>query len=151
RPHRHAHRRRAGGRARRPRRSRPARAAARAHAVGAPAERPMIEFLGAVAGWFADAATWSGRNGIPIRLWEHLWISGLALGAAAAIGLPLGLVIGHTGRGATLVVAIANIGRAVPSLGLMGLAFLALLPLGLGVGPVPGIIALAALGIPPIV
>ncbi|MDQ2689555.1 MAG: ABC transporter permease [Chloroflexota bacterium] len=111
----------------------------------------MIEFLTAVAAWFADPATWSGRDGIPIRLWEHLWISGVALAASLGIGLPVGLAIGHTGRGATAVVALANIGRAVPSLGLLGLAFLALLPLGLGVGPVPGILALAALGIPPIV
>lgn len=111
----------------------------------------MIEFLGELAAWFADPATWSGRDGIPVRLWEHLWISGVSLAAAIGIGLPLGLLIGHTGRGATAVVAIANIGRAVPSLGLLGLAFLALLPLGLGVGPLPGIIALTLLGIPPIV
>ena len=111
----------------------------------------MIEFLGEVASWFADPATWSGRDGIPVRLWEHLWISGVSLAAAIGIGLPLGLAIGHTGRGAGAVVAIANIGRAVPSLGLMGLAFILLLPLGLGVGPLPTIIALTALGIPPIV
>jgi osmoprotectant transport system permease protein len=111
----------------------------------------MIEFLGEVAAWFADPGTWSGRDGIPVRLWEHLWISGVSLGAAIAIGLPLGLAIGHTGRGAGAVVAIANIGRAVPSLGLMGLAFILLLPFGLGVGPLPTIIALTALGIPPIV
>jgi osmoprotectant transport system permease protein len=111
----------------------------------------MIEFLGEVAAWFADPATWSGRDGIPVRLWEHLWISGVSLAAAIGIGLPLGLAIGHTGRGASAVVAIANIGRAVPSLGLMGLAFILLLPFGLGVGPLPTIIALTALGIPPIV
>ena len=111
----------------------------------------MIEFLGEVAAWFASPATWSGRDGIPVRLWEHLWISGVSLAAAIGIGLPLGLVIGHTGKGARAVVAIANIGRAVPSLGLMGLAFIVLLPFGLGVGPLPTIIALTALGIPPIV
>jgi osmoprotectant transport system permease protein len=111
----------------------------------------MIEFLGEVAAWFVDPGTWSGRDGIPVRLWEHLWISGASLAGSIAIGLPLGLAIGHTGRGAGAVVAIANIGRAVPSLGLMGLAFLLLLPLGLGVGPLPTIVALVALGIPPIV
>lgn len=111
----------------------------------------MIEFLGAVGAWFADPATWSGGNGIPTRLFEHLWISGAALTGSLVIGLPLGLAIGHTGRGATAVVAIANIGRAVPSLGLLGIAFLLLLPLGLGVGPLPGVFALTALGIPPIV
>jgi osmoprotectant transport system permease protein len=111
----------------------------------------MMEFLGEVAAWFADPSTWSGRDGIPVRLWEHVWISGVSLAAAIGIGLPLGLAIGHTGKGARAVVAIANIGRAVPSLGLMGLAFILLLPLGLGVGPLPTIIALTALGIPPIV
>ena len=111
----------------------------------------LMEFLGDVAAWFADPATWSGRDGIPVRLWEHLWISGVSLFGSILIGLPLGLAVGHTGRGAGAVVAIANMGRAVPSLGLMGLAFLLLLPLGLGVGPLPTIGALIALGIPPIV
>ena len=111
----------------------------------------MIEFLGEVAAWFADPATWTGRDGIPIRLFQHVWISGISLAASIGIGLPVGLAIGHTGRGASAVVAIANIGRAVPSLGLLGLAFLLLLPLGLGVGPLPGILALTALGIPPII
>ena len=49
------------------------------------------------------------------------------------------------------MIAIANIGRAVPSLGLMGLAFILLLPVGLGIGPLPAILALVALGVPPIV
>jgi osmoprotectant transport system permease protein len=119
--------------------------------VGATASRAVIEFLGSVAAWFTDPATWSGRDGIPVRLLEHLWVSGAALLASLLIGLPLGLVIGHTNRGATAVVAIANIGRAIPSLGLLGLAFLLLLPFGLGVGPLPGILALTALAVPPIV
>ncbi len=119
--------------------------------MGATAGGHLMEFVGEVAAWFASPATWSGRDGIPIRLFEHLWISAVSLGAAIAIGLPLGLLVGHTGRGATAVVAIANIGRAVPSLGLLGIAFILLLPLGLGVGPLPGIIALTLLGIPPIV
>ena len=111
----------------------------------------MIEFFGAVAAWLTDPATWSGSGGLAVRLWEHLWISGVSLVAAVAIGLPIGLAIGHTGRGVGAVVAVANIGRAVPSLGLLGIAFLLLLPVGLGVGPVPGILALVALGVPPII
>lgn len=110
-----------------------------------------MEFIGEVIGWFADPSNWTGRSGILVRTWEHLWISTAALAASLLIGLPLGLFIGHTGRWATSVVAIANIGRAVPSLGFIGLAFLALLPFGLGVGPLPAVVALTALGIPPIV
>lgn len=111
----------------------------------------MIEFLGEVAAWFADPATWSGRDGIPNRLFEHLWISAASLAASAGIGLPLGLFIGHTGRWAGAIVAVSNIGRAVPSLGFMGIAFILLLPLGLGVGPIPVVVALVGLGLPPIV
>lgn len=113
--------------------------------------RPEVEFLADVVAWFADPGTWTGRNGLPARGWEHLWISGVGLAAGVVVALPLGLLIGHTGRGAGLVVSIANIGRAVPSLGLMGLVFLLLLPLGLALGPLPAIVALAALAIPPIV
>lgn len=110
-----------------------------------------MEFLSEVAVWVADPGTWSGSNGIPVRLWEHIWLSALALGIGTLIALPLGMLIGHTGRGAIAVVSIANIGRAVPSLGLLGIAFILLLPFGLGIGIVPSLIALAALAIPPIV
>jgi osmoprotectant transport system permease protein len=122
-----------------------------AHAVGPQPGGRMTEFLADVGAWLFDPATWSGANGLLERLWEHLWISGVSLATAVVIGLPIGLAIGHTGRGAGGVVAIANIGRAIPSLGLLGLAFLLLLPVGLGVGPVPGILALTLLGIPPII
>lgn len=110
-----------------------------------------MEFLGEVVAWFADGSNWTGRSGILTRTAEHLWISAAALIAGTAIALPAGLFIGHTGRWATSVVAVANVGRAVPSLGFIGLAFLALLPFGLGVGPLPAVVALTALGIPPIV
>jgi osmoprotectant transport system permease protein len=111
----------------------------------------MIEFFGQVGAWFADPATWTGPNGIPSRLGEHLLVSVAALVACIAIALPLGLFIGHTGKGARWVVGISNIGRAVPSLGLMGIAFLVLLPYGVAIGPLPAIVALTLLGIPPIV
>lgn len=110
-----------------------------------------MDFLAEVAAWFADPATWSGRDGIPARLFEHVWISVASLTLGVAIALPLGLAIGHTGRGARAVVSLANIGRAIPSLGLLGLAFILLLPFGLGLGPLPAILALTALAIPPIV
>ena len=110
-----------------------------------------MDFLGEVVAWFADPATWSGRDGIPQRLFEHCLDLGGITRTGARDCAALGLAIGHTGRGATIVVATANIGRAVPSLGLLGLAFLALLPFGLGLGALPAILALTALAIPPVV
>jgi len=110
-----------------------------------------MEFFGQVIAWFADPATWSGRNGIPIRLWEHVSLSAASLAVGTLIALPVGLVIGHTGRGVVLAVSIANIGRAIPSLGLLGIVFPLGLALGLGLGFWPSLIALVALAIPPIV
>jgi len=112
-----------------------------------------VEFLGKVVAWFTAPASWSGNDTIPLRLWEHVSLSAVSLALAALIALPLGLYIGHTDRGSRLVVAIANIGRAVPSLGWLGIA----LPFTLalfhadGLGFLPACIALVALGIPPIV
>jgi len=113
-----------------------------------------MELFGEGLAWLADPANWTDeRNGILLRLWEHVSLSAVALVVAVSIGLPLGLWIGHTGRGAAVVIAIANIGRAVPSVGWLGIVFpftLALLGRN-GLGFAPSLIALAALGIPPIV
>lgn len=110
-----------------------------------------MEFLGEVVAWFANPETWSGRNGIPIRLWEHVSLAAAALAVGTLIALPLGLLIGHTGRGAVAMVSIANIGRAIPSLGWFGIVFVPALNLGLGLGFWPSVIALVPLAIPPIV
>jgi osmoprotectant transport system permease protein len=112
-----------------------------------------MDFLGQVWAWYTDPANWSGRNGIPLHLWEHVSLSAASLLAAVAVALPLGLYIGHTGRGARAVVAITNIGRAVPSLGWLGIAYP--ISTGLfhraGIGFLPAFIGLVALAIPPIV
>ncbi|GAA4073491.1 ABC transporter permease [Nonomuraea soli] len=96
--------------------------------------------------FFTDPANWSGSNAIPVRLLEHLEFSVIALLLAALIGVPLGLLIGHTGRGGVLVVVSANVARALPTLGL-----LVLLVLLFGTASVwPVLIPLIALAVPPI-
>ena len=113
-----------------------------------------MELFGEAIAWLTTAENWTDpRNGILLRLWEHLSLSVVALVAATVIALPIGLWIGHTGRGAGGVIAVANIGRAVPSVGWLGIVFpITLLALGrAGIGFVPAVIALTALGIPPIV
>lgn len=69
--------------------------------------------------WLRDPIHWSGSTGIPTRLAEHLGYSVSALIIAALIGIPLGLYIGHTGRGTYVVAGVANAFRAIPSLGLV--------------------------------
>jgi osmoprotectant transport system permease protein len=108
--------------------------------------------------FFLDPANWAGQAGIPNRLLEHLDISGVAIAVATLVGLPLGLYIGHTGRGANLAINLANIGRAVPSLAILVMVLpvtLALAPvLGypppLGLNPLPILISMTLLAIPPI-
>jgi osmoprotectant transport system permease protein len=86
-----------------------------------------------------------GLDQVAGLLWTQIWISVLALGAAVAIALPVGLWFGHRGRGELLAVAIGNAGRAIPELGLI-----ALMVAFVGVGVLNVTIALMILGIPPI-
>jgi osmoprotectant transport system permease protein len=99
-----------------------------------------------VIAWLTDPAQWSGPDGIPVRTLQHLWYSVLATVIAAAIALPIGVYIGHTGRGAVFAVNLTNLGRAIPSLGIIILMFTVF---GFGIAPV--LITLFALAIPPIV
>jgi osmoprotectant transport system permease protein len=99
-----------------------------------------------VIAWLTDPAQWSGPDGIPVRTLQHLWYSVLATVIAAAISLPIGVYIGHTGRGAVFAVNLTNLGRAIPSLGIIILMFTIF---GFGIAPV--LITLFALAIPPIV
>lgn len=95
--------------------------------------------------WLTAGAHWQGEQGIPTRLLQHVGLSVLVVLLAAAVALPLGLWLGHRGRGATAVVAVANVGRAVPSFGLIVLGVVAF---GIGAGPV--VVALVVLAVPPI-
>jgi osmoprotectant transport system permease protein len=65
-----------------------------------------------------------------------------SVGIAAAIAIPLGIFIGHTGRGSFLVIGVSNAARAIPTLGLL---VLVVLLLGTGVGPIIGVLAVLAL------
>ena len=87
-----------------------------------------------------------GSHNLPL-LWEHLKLCGAAMGLALLISLPLGLILGHTGKGSFLAISTSNVGRAVPSVALIALfiAFLPSSPEFLNVT-----LALTLLAIPPI-
>ena len=70
-------------------------------------------------GWITDPAVWSGPSGIPARLLEHVILSGVAVTIAALVALPLAMYIGHRRRFELAVVSIANLGRSIPSFGLI--------------------------------
>ena len=96
--------------------------------------------------YLTDSYNWSGNEGIWARIVEHVWYTFAALGLAAVVALPIGLRIGHTRRGAFLAINLGNAARALPSLGLLMIAVL----LTNDIGFLPVLIALVALGIPPI-
>lgn len=105
--------------------------------------------LGDAIEWFSDPARWSGDFGIPARLLEHVQLSALSMGAAALIALPLGVYIGHARRFEFVTITAANLGRAIPSFGILALALPVTIELGLGLGFWPAFVALWFLAIPP--
>lgn len=105
-----------------------------------------MTFLGQVIQWFLDGAHWQGDGGVPNRLFEHVSMSGASLLAAALIALPIGITLGHFGRGGNLAINVSNVGRAVPSFAILVFAVQLV-----GIGALPAFVALVALGIPPMV
>jgi osmoprotectant transport system permease protein len=100
--------------------------------------------------WLLDPANWQGQGGVGTRLWEHLYVSALSTVLAAALALPPALWLGHLGRGGALASAVANLGRAVPTLAVLVLLALAPAPLGIGNPVTITVVALVLFGIPPI-
>ena len=103
----------------------------------------MSIFLEALS-WLTTPANWLGGSGILTRSAEHLGLTLLIVVLAALVALPLGTVIGHTGRGRWLVSA-TGAARAIPTLGVLTLACL-----WLGIGLAAPTLALLVLAVPPL-
>jgi osmoprotectant transport system permease protein len=95
--------------------------------------------------FLTTASNWSGANGIGDRLVVHLWVSLAAVVAAGVIAIPLGVLVGGRERGQVAATAVANLGRAIPSLAVLAFVVAA----GWGIGFVPTFIAMFALAVPP--
>ena len=76
---------------------------------------------------------------------NHMLLSVLAVAIACAVALPLGLWLGHVGRGEFFAISISNVGRAVPTLALIAF-FIAFV----GIGFANVLVALTLLAIPPL-
>jgi osmoprotectant transport system permease protein len=107
------------------------------------APTPMVNYFA----YLFDSANWqpAGGSSIPERLAQHLGYTLVALVVAALIALPVGLLIGHTNRGASIAIGLGNLGRSLPTFGLV-----LLLVTFVGVGVFPVLLALVVLAIPPI-
>ena len=105
--------------------------------------------------WIFTAENWRVVNfqpGIASQLAYHLVLSAISVGIASAIAIPVGLYVGHKRRGTWLAVTIANVGRAIPSYGLVVLMVFAAVAYAptYAFTMVPTAIALVFLAIPPI-
>jgi osmoprotectant transport system permease protein len=96
--------------------------------------------------WLLDPMQWQGPDAIPARTTEHLYYVGVAMGWALLIGLPIGIGLGHLGRGGWLAINLSNVGRAIPEFGIIILVFMIA-----GFGDLPILIALVALALPPLI
>ena len=105
-----------------------------------------MKFLGDVIEWFTTGSHWTGDAGALHRLVEHITMAGGTVVVAALLALPLGIWLGHTGRGGALAINVSNVGRAIPSFAILVIAAQVV-----GIGWKPAFVALVALAIPPMV
>jgi osmoprotectant transport system permease protein len=109
-----------------------------------------MELLSDVLAFLSDGQHWFGSRGIFVRLWEHVYISVGSTAVAAALAVPPAMLLAHARRGAFIANALVNVGRAVPSFGIVVLAAPITLRFGLGLASWPTFLALLALALPPI-
>lgn len=120
--------------------------------VGATSEGSLMDLLGEVMAWLSDPANWTGPRGLLTRIWEHVSISIAGTTIAALLALPPALLLGHLRKGGFLAVTFVNLGRAVPSFGVVGVMFPITLAIPILVSPLgfwATLIALVLLAMPP--
>lgn len=103
---------------------------------------------------FAEAFAWlfsperlQGPYALPVLLGQHLWFTAISVVIAALVAVPLGWLIGHTGRGREFAVALSGAARALPSFGLL---ILLVLVMGVLRTPEAAVITFVLLAIPSI-
>lgn len=96
--------------------------------------------------WLNDPLNWQGPRGVPALAAEHLAMSAAAVALAAVVALPVGIWLGHRGRGGGLTVLTSNASRALPTLALLYV----FATTGLGFGNRPTVVAAAIFAVPPI-
>jgi osmoprotectant transport system permease protein len=103
-----------------------------------------------VVEWFTDRAARSGAESIPTQLWPTIWHSAVALAVVVVVAVPIAGYLAHHRRAEVLSAFAVSIGRAVPTVTVVGIAVIVSLRNGYGFEPWPIIVALVLLGLPPV-
>lgn len=85
-------------------------------------------------------------NQILSLLIEHIKLTGVSVGLAILIGVPLGILISYASRVSKPILAAANVIQAIPSMALLGF----MIPL-VGIGTLPAIVAVVLYSLLPII
>ena len=110
---------------------------------------PAMNQLSQAWAYLAASSNWSGAAGFWARIAQHLGYTALAVGLAALVAVPLGITVGHNGRGSSAVLSAAGALRALPALGLLTWLAIAL-PRGATMPLVPATIVLVLLAVAPL-
>ena len=105
-----------------------------------------MRYFGDALVWLNDPLNWTNPGGVLDRLVEHLRISAAAVLLGCLIAWPLGLWLGHRGRGGELVILVSNVTLAIPTLSLLTLISLT----WVGFGETAVILALTVFAVPPL-
>jgi osmoprotectant transport system permease protein len=104
-----------------------------------------MKYLNAAWIWINDPLNWTNPGGVLDRLGEHIRISAAAVLIGCLIAWPIGLWLGHLGRGGGLVVMVSNVSLSIPTM-----ALLIILASVFGIGPWPVVAALSVFAVPPL-
>lgn len=107
-----------------------------------------MSWLTDLIGWLGDGANWTGDAGALALLIQHVLLSVISLVVAAALVVPLGLWLGHSGKGGVVALNIGNVGRAIPTFAI--LVLLTLAPPPFGNSQLTVVTSLVLFAIPPI-
>ena len=107
-----------------------------------------MSWLTDLVSWLSNGDNWTGPDGAGSLLGQHILLSLVSLLIATALMVPLGLWLGHIGKGGVLALNIGNVGRAIPTFAI--LVLLTLAPAPFGGSQLTVITSLVLFAIPPI-
>lgn len=110
-----------------------------------------MEIFGEALTWLLDPVRWGwGDRTIPFRIVQHLQLALIPTLLAIAIAVPIAAWLAHRRIAEFLATAVVNVGRAIPSFGVLVVAALLAIRWGVSVSFWPGVLALLLLALPPV-